>query len=470
MKRSENDSLFYACFVVCLLLVAVPVKNFAYLVPPVYVALRMCQRNDLFPFRLALLVGLVAVSSSLALLADALRGQNVNVPGMLVALLTYLPILILLAERFQARVDSALIERMTTLCAWFVIVQSLVGMVQFLISRNPDAVCGTFGLFDFRQGGITISQVYFTFTIFGMLLFLLLSPYRPLNLTALVSGLLICALAQSGHQTIFFVASVGLLGLSRIFRPQLALMSLGVACIVVFALLSLYPETIDLTVDWYEKVAQDADSPKRMAVEGGAEIVADAKNMLLGTGIGQFCSRAALITSGSYLSVPLPTFLTSQSDYYASTIVPADLVYAQIGEGSAVSKPYASLLSLVVELGLVQFGILSAIAAVAMFRNFQLMRSRHSRVARIGFVANVGIVFFVLCCTIENYAEFPQAVFVPLLLYTAVQSHARTILSEDRDSAKPNSGHTANRSFAHKLPSAQATPFSDDADPTPRPR
>ena len=36
--------------------------------------------------------------------------------------------------------------------------------------------------------------------------------------------------------------------------------------------------------------------------------------------------------------------------------------------------------------------------------------------------ANVGLVFFVSCLFIENYIEFPQAIFLPALLYFAALS------------------------------------------------
>jgi hypothetical protein len=37
-------------------------------------------------------------------------------------------------------------------------------------------------------------------------------------------------------------------------------------------------------------------------------------------------------------------------------------------------------------------------------------------------------MFFMLCCSIENYAEFSQAVFVPFILFIAAGSRAQTIL------------------------------------------
>jgi hypothetical protein len=123
--------------------------------------------------------------------------------------------------------------------------------------------------------------------------------------------------------------------------------------------------------------------------------------------------------------------MTGQSDYFSAVILPADAVFAEIGEGSAISKPYSSLLSLVVELGVLQFAFLCCVVLVAFAGNVRLMRSSNPRASAIGFLANAGVLFFALCCTIENYAEFPQAIFLPLLLYVTAQSNARVHLEDD---------------------------------------
>jgi hypothetical protein len=370
--------------------------------------------------------------SSVSLLWDSLRSYEVNVPGMLFAILTYLPLIMIFAERLNKPIDDRLFGRFVKIACWFVIIQSLIGFVQFAISGNPDAVCGTFGLFDFLEGGITITQVFFTFTMFGMILLLFIAPLNRLSLFAILIGLLTCALAQSGHQTMFFITSLAVLGLTRITRPMSVLISASVVAVAFAATMIAYPRTLEHTREWFDKVVYSSQSPKRMAIEGGLTTLADAKNLVLGTGLGQYSSRAALISSNKYLTIQLPAILSGVSSYHSRFIVPANAFFREVGEGSAISKPYFSLLSLFVELGLVQFAVLAGIIAVAFFQNLRLMRSRLRTVARVGFVANVGIVFFLLCCTIENYAEFPQATFIPFLLYVTAVSKAKTDLAHLR--------------------------------------
>ena len=55
--------------------------------------------------------------------------------------------------------------------------------------------------------------------------------------------------------------------------------------------------------------------------------------------MGQYGSRAALISSGAYLSAKLPAALTGESDYYRICIQPAIYEFLQHGEGSAMSQP-----------------------------------------------------------------------------------------------------------------------------------
>jgi hypothetical protein len=428
--QSDNaGQAFFFSFMVCLLIVSLPVKNIAYLAAPVYLGLQAARGQYQCLLRTFLISAALLFVSALSLLWDSMNGKDVNLPGMLLAIVTYLPFIVVIAERPDKYIDERLFGKFVTVACWFVIIQSLIGIAQFAMSGNPDTVCGTFGLFDFLTSGVTITQVFFTFTLFGMILLMLVAPLTFLSVVAILLGLVTCALAHSGHQTIFFIGSLAVLGISRVSRPTTTLITAAVAGMLFFAMLAAYPRTIEGTQDWFGKVISHSNSPKRMAVEGGITTLSNTKNLALGTGLGQYSSRAALITSNQYLGVSLPSFMVGVSSDHAKYIVPASRVFNDVGEGSAISKPYFSWLSFLVELGVIQFSFLVVIIGFAFAQNWRLMQSRIGSVARIGFVANVGILFFLLCCTIENYAEFPQATFIPFLLYIAILSKAKTELS-----------------------------------------
>ena len=429
-RKWHSGEAFLFAFVASLLVVSLPVKNAAYLAAPVYlVCATMWGQARCLQRTFLIFIGLLMVSS-LALFWDAASGHQVNVPGMILSVITFLPFIVLLAERPDKWMDDRTFHQLVQVACWFLLIQSVIGVIQFILSGNPDAVCGSFGLLDFAKGTITIAQVYFTFTMFGMILLLMVARQTSLTLVAILAGLVTCALAQSGHQTIFFVASIAALGFSRVSRPSTTLATGMAAGLVFAATMVAYPQTIELTRAWYNKVVNDSRSPKRMVIEGALETLSDPKNLAIGTGLGQYTSRAALISSDEYLNVSLPAPLVGMSDYYRKHVRPADRVFAVVGEGSAISKPYFSWLGFLVELGLIQFLMLLGLILFAFVDNWKLMRADLKSVARAGFVANVGILFFVLCCAIENYAEFPQAVFIPFLLYVAVRSKAKFDLSQ----------------------------------------
>jgi len=349
---------------------------------------------------------------------------------MFLALLTYMPLFLFFGMRWNRQFGDRLFEKLITVTAWFVIVQSAIGAVQFALSRNGDAVAGTFGLLDFYFNTISIAQVYFTFTLFGMILFLMLDAKRPLSIVAIVAGLLACAIAQSGHQTIFFVASLACFSVIQFKRFGTAVRAGAMGFFLLLLMVQIYPQTWTHTREWYRKVVNDPRSAKRMVLTESAQILSQPKNALLGVGMGQFSSRAALITSNEYLRRKLPSFASAKSGYFSDSMMPALQVFSENGEGSAISKPYFSALTILVELG-PPLAIACVIGMlVHLRRNFVWMQSENPQLARIGLVSCVGLVFFVLCCGIENYAEFPQAIFLPFLFYLAAQSRASQLSSE----------------------------------------
>lgn len=434
--EAEADDSFVNSVLVCMVLVALPIKNSAYLVPPAFVALQALTGNIRFVGRTLAWGSLLVCISTLSILIDSLLGKEVNLPGMFFGFLTFASLAVILGLRSDFAISPAHWRRLRMAVSWFVIFQSLVGMLQFAASGNPDTVCGTFGLLDFR-GGVTIAQVYLTFNLFAMVMFLLTDMRGILAKSAIVIGLLACALAHSGHQTIFFIASLAFVGVLQMrFKDVVKLGALLLVLVVLLANVTQISRT-DIE-EWYRKAVVEDNSPKRMVTISAAEVITEPKNFLLGTGLGQYSSRAALISSGNYLTTELPRSLTGMSDYYLNHIVPARIEYEDHGETSAISEPFCSVLNLIVELGVPLALLLLFFVSRQFFRNWRLARLSDSHARAVGLWANVGLVFFVLCCFIENYVEFPQAIFAPALLYVAALASTRS--EEDDCSPGANGG------------------------------
>jgi hypothetical protein len=428
MNTTSGGQGIYRAFLACLVIVSLPIKNFAYVAPACYLLVLLLNREYRVAGRMLLLSSLVLLVSAVAIVWDHLAGRTVNFPGLWLGLITYAPLLIVLCETFDRKINDATYQKLVTACVWFIVLQSFVGVFQFMATGNPDAVCGTFGLLDGFKQQITITQVYFTFTVFGMILFLIPAANRWPPRIAIAMGVLICMLAQSGHQIIFFVVSLVLCGMLRLSSIGTLARTFAAATVMMALMLQFYPNTIWLAQEWYRKAAETPDSPKRLALEGAAAILAEPKNLLMGTGLGQYSSRAALITSDEYLSVKLPRVLTGRSTYFDEHIRQSLFLFDKIGEGSAIAKPYMSAVSIPVEWGLVPCFIFLFIICRQLIWSAKVMWAHADQLGWFGFATMVGILFFLMCCLVENYAEFSQAIFAPFVLFVAARSRAETML------------------------------------------
>jgi hypothetical protein len=424
---TDATALFRA-FVACLIVASLPIKNAAYVTPALYLLILWLHGEFRIVGRVVMLTSAILLISSIAVLWDHLAGRTVNFPGLWFGLITYGPLFVVLCETFDRPIDQREFDRFATVCIWFILIQSSIGLLQFAATRNTDAVCGTFGLFDGFRPSITIAQVYFTFTILGLILFIIPVAGERLPRLAIAMGVLTCVIAQSGHQLIFFIVALVICGLARLSHLGTLVKAVGAAAVMTWLILAISPDTVSLATGWYGKVFDASDSPKRLAYEGAVSILDDPKNLIIGTGLGQYSSRAALISSDEYLNVKLPDFLIGKSDYFDDHIDPAIVLFEKTGEGSAISKPYMTAISLPVEFGLLFTIALLAVIGHCIVWCARVMMANSDQVRWIGFTMIVGILFFVLCCFIENYAEFSQAVFVPFILFVVSGSRAQSVL------------------------------------------
>ena len=425
----ESNRDFFKLFLFSLVVVSIPVKNFAYVLPPLYVLAQLLWFDTAAAVRTVLFMATVVTISCTSLFVDAIRGQETNLPGVILGIVTFMPLFIMISARPSMQVDDTLFRRISRCVAWYVIFQTIIGTIQFAASGDPDAVSGTLGLFDLVSGSITITQMYFGFLMISMVLFLMLDWSTWLAKTGIVAGLVVTALSQSGHQSFFFA---GALGLFAVLQSRRVGLMLGTGCVLsalVALVLYFYPTTLTSAESWYDKTVNSPDSPKRLSVDGARPILSDPKNLILGTGIGQYSSRAALVSSGEFLSVSLPSVVVGQSLYFRRYLTPGLASFEERGEGSAISKPYFTWLSVVVEFGLVQSVAIAAVVCLTLKRCFRWMYQPCPEVARAGMLGGVAVTFFLLCCMVENYAEFPQAVFIPYLLFVVGSSWAQQTLA-----------------------------------------
>jgi hypothetical protein len=426
----RERSLFFG-LVAVVVTVAFPGKFLFYISPLLLLAVSMTSVPVVSLPRVLLLCGGVFGLSLVSILIDLAGGAQVNFPGLLFAVVTYSPFVLLLTPALSFRPERPLMVAVVRLCAVFLLIQGVLSVAQFSATGDGDYVSGSYGLFDAVSGSKTISQVNLTFTLFCMVVFVL--PYAravPWTATAIIFGIVTCAIAQSGHQTIFFLLALPAAVLTTA-RVRRAAPALGVAALTIALLVAFYPETSFVAREWLRKVVLADDSLKRAVVESGLDRLAESwKNMLLGIGLGQYTSRASLFAAGFQSSVQLPAALTGASGYFTIDVLPLILRYDHVGETSAIAKPYFSAISLIVEVGPPLTAALLWLAA----REFCAL----SRIGRRGSGEEEGaaryckffIIFLALNCLVENYLELMQAVAIPMALYAIARARLRTIATE----------------------------------------
>jgi hypothetical protein len=232
--------------------------------------------------------------------------------------------------------------------------------------------------------------------------------------------------AETAHQTLFVMALMPTLAITggRRFRRLAA--AIGVVGILVAGAFVVDPDLVGHIDSWAYKVLLNPRSPKRLAVTGAVELM-HGKNLLLGVGLGQYSSRAAILTSGSGTrTVTMPKILVDTSTYYDQYMTLPVFIYQQTGESSAMAMPYFSALSVITEFGLVIATLFVLKIIQAVVENIRL-GAVSPEAWRVSCYCNFFIGFLFLCSFIQNYLELTQAIMIPILLYIVSKARLRAL-------------------------------------------
>ncbi len=129
----------------------------------------------------------------------------------------------------------------------------------------------------------------------------------------------------------------------------------------------------------------------------------DAKFFLIGNGIGEYSSRAALTCTGKYVEFYNRFFSPSISEYTNDYILNRYIKYNIIEGQGTLYSPFSTMISIQGELGII--GLL-----VFMIIIFKLFRN-----SKIN--SKIFLLFFLFSCFIENYLEFEKVMLLVFLLY-----------------------------------------------------
>jgi hypothetical protein len=424
LSREERKLL--GAFIALIIIVAFPGKFLFYISPGVLILISVLVGGFIRFWRLVgIMFGMVALSLA-TITFDLVDGSHANMPGLVFGVIGYLPIFILWSLSKDFRVSEGFAWRLANACLVFVLLEGPVGAAQWVIAHNADLVNGTFGLFDtFTKEG-TISQVNFCFTLFCMIVYCAIWIHKRRMKLGCGVALATALVAETAHQTLFFMALMPALAVTGGRRFRRLVVSIGVVVALAAGAFFVDPEIIEHIDGWADKVLLNPSAPKRLSVTGAVELM-QGKNLLLGVGLGQYSSRAAILSSGSGTrTVTLPKILVGTSTYYERFMKLPVFLFQQNGESSAMAMPYFSVLSVITEFGLV-------IAALFLFKIVQTvienirLGAASPEAWRVSCYCNFFIGFLFLCSFIQNYLELTQAIMIPVLLYIVSKARLRAL-------------------------------------------
>jgi hypothetical protein len=422
---SREERKLFSAFIALIVIVAFPGKFLFYISPGILILISVFAGGFIRFWRLiGITLGIVALSL-ITIAFDMVDGAHANMPGLIFGIIMYLPIFILCSLSKDFRVSECFAWRLANACLVFILLEAVIGAAQWVIAHDPDLVSGTFGLFDIATNERTISQVNFCFTLFCMTIYCAMWIHKGRMKLGCGVALAAALAAETAHQTVFFMALMPALAVTggRRFRRLAA--SIVVVVALVAAAFIFDPQIGENADGWAYKVLLMPTSPKRLSVTGAVEMM-EGKNLLLGVGLGQFSSRAAILSSGSGASFNLPKMLVDTSTYYERFMKLPVFTYRQNGESSAMSMPYFSALSVITEFGVVIAAVFLLKIVQAVIENFRLGAASQAA-RRVSCYCNFFIGFLFLCSFIQNYLELTQAIMIPILLYIVSKARLRAI-------------------------------------------
>jgi hypothetical protein len=425
ISLSRDEHKLLGAFIALIIVVAFPGKLLFYASPVVLIFISLYAGGFIRFWRLiGIIVGVLALSLA-TITFDLMDGSHANLPGIVFGVIGYLPIFVLWSLSKDFRVSEGFAWRVANVCLMFILLEAAIGLAQWVITQNGDFVSGTFGLFDAVTNEITISQVNFCFTLFCIIVYCATWIHKRSMKVGCGVGLTSVLIASAAHQTLFFITLIPALAITGGRRFRHLVVSICIMGALFAGTFLLDPQIVDHIAGWADKVLLAPTSPKRLSVNGAFELM-EGKNLLLGVGLGQFSSRAAILSSGSGTSVNMPNMLVDSSTYYERFMKLPVFLYQQNGESSAISMPYFSALSVVTEFGPVFAALILFKVVRTIIENIRLGAA--SREAwRVSCYCNFFIGFIVLCSFIQNYLELTQAIMIPVLLYIVSKARLRSI-------------------------------------------
>ena len=446
---------FFESFLVALAISWSPIAPLAYIMPLLCLGWFIVRANSgkTLLYLMAFLIFFTIVILFYQSFYYSVQDINFLTGGAILTLITYSSFIFLLITPFSVYSDRYSYLRYAVIIKYLILIQATLGILQLFATMAlksfsfdgsmGDKVQGTISPVSFLVGTSDFGNIAFATNMVFLLLFFV--PYvmvynKGKMVMAWGAFSLLCASVL--HILIGLVGAIIIVGFffrrfSKVsYKAFYVLITIGVG---IGLLARLQPSNFTLIKN-YAIIYAKAKSPKAtQTITVVTDIPQEYPTMLfLGFGPGQYSSRASLIATGTYLGginnnkdyFFLPNSMTKPfeefmlDDWLESNI---DAIYG----GSAMSKPFYSVMSIYTEFGLI------VLTTLFLLIGYQIIRLRSSflqaaytdeeKVSKfLSFSLALSMLFLTFICFIENYLEISQAIFPGLLMIKYFYSRSNT--------------------------------------------
>ncbi len=286
---------------------------------------------------------------------------------------------------------------------------TIFNFIAFFKSKGDDWSCGTFS----RKGGAQAQL----FIIAAFLLLFYIDSYKNKSgkredLCKAIGAMIICISTNCWTLTLFLMVGVGMAYISNLTYKRMLAILIGICCIPLFGFILINYAPGSIATPLHRIITDSSYFEYRFhkaVVYKETFLVIPLQDLcfaLIGNGIGNYNSRAALICTGYYVKFFNKLFSPSVSEYTEKYIL--DYVrYAALeggsDYGSVLARPYSSILAIMGEYGYIGIFIFLVIVQ----KNLKTKK----------FETKLLIFVWLSFCLVENYFEYPKII---VLLYACL--------------------------------------------------
>jgi len=450
---SVGEKRIITSFLVVLLISFSPLKALAYFLPLLFIVLAL-SAGFVRPRSIGKIV-LVVIALFVVSLMHSFLYPDFLWGNFFLALITFSSFAILQCD-FSRTLSEKGLQRILAVTFFFILIQASLGILQGLISAASegrfsldgsvgDAVKGTINP-TFGGDGTGSNQMFaILMSMFLMILFLTRSFFLKTRRWVSFAMIGLAWLFTSVLHTFFFFAAallVTILLTRNIWQQKLAsfgkmkrggrVVARGLTGIAFFFLLLsiIFPENLGTIPHLIEvSLSTDPSLMTKKAVATYNTLIelpgSHSEQPLVGLGLGQYSSRAGLIMSGTYLGRDF--FFGPQFRAISYELIYQHQEYLRDFDPAAGSTkfPYYSWLSLYGEFGAA--GVFVVLLLLILFlrrliRVISVFPSGRPLLIPVLF----GSLYLAFLGFQDNYWEFTQAIFPPILLLKLIYNSAMT--------------------------------------------